>query len=151
MTKNVSSEELIGLVEEQELPQKEVAKILNISVPTLRRKLEQLRTHRGLIADVKDLENLRLTTIKEQLLTKIEEDINYYEPDQTVRALNAIARLEAVEEKGKENPMDTFVQLVVGLENRGMPEDKLDQLKDQGSKVITPILKAPDSDGMPNL
>lgn len=135
--------------------QKDMAKFFEISVPTLRKKVEYLKARTGLLLDVKESENLRITSIKESLLSKMEKDMVNYDPDQTIRAVSVLGKLEEKIGEDKEEKLQGLVDLIAKAEKRGMSKKMGDVLKKEAAleeASQTAILMAPkDYERMPQL
>lgn len=86
---------------DSEIPRVEMARTLGVSLPTLKNKIEDLRAEQGLILDCKAVENLRVIRMKTKVLERIEGQLHMMEPDDLIKALTTLNRMDTPQEEDK--------------------------------------------------
>lgn len=84
-----------------EVPQKEIAASLGVSLPTLRQKIDDLRNEQGILLDSKSVENLRVIRMKTKVLERIENNLHTMEPDDLLKALGTLNKMDTPPEEDK--------------------------------------------------
>lgn len=84
-----------------EVPQKEIAASLGVSLPTLRQKIDDLRNEQGILLDAKSVENLRVIRMKTKVLERIETQLGSMEPDDLLKSLTALNKMDIPQEEDK--------------------------------------------------
>ena len=70
MTKPIDTNNLLDLLEKG-LPQREVARELGISIPTLAKRMSNIREKQGILLKYRDLQSLHLTELQARVLEAI--------------------------------------------------------------------------------
>lgn len=89
----IDVERLLQQVDD-EVPKKEIAKSLGISMPTLRNKIDALKAEQGIILDTKGVEQLRVIKIKNQVMDRIETQLHTMESGDLLKALSTLDRMD---------------------------------------------------------
>lgn len=93
---DIDVEKLLQQMDDQ-VPQKEMSKTLGISIPTLRKKIDDLRAEQGIILETKSVENLRVIKIKTKVMDRIENQLHTMEPDTLLKALSTLNKMDKSE------------------------------------------------------
>lgn len=89
----IDTEKLLESMD-NEVPLTELASSLEVSVPTLRARIDLLKSEQGIILESKTVENLRVIKLKERVLNKIENAIHTMEPDDLLKSLNVLNKMD---------------------------------------------------------
>lgn len=99
--KEIDTEKLLQMAE-NEMTNSDMADILGVSAPTLKSRIDMLRSQQGILLDSKSVDNLRVIRIKEKVLTKIEGQLHMMEVDDLIKSLNVLNKMDTpVTDDGK--------------------------------------------------
>lgn len=104
--------------------QKEMSEELECSVPTLARTIKRLQTDQGLILKYRDLESLRVTALKHDLIGKLEDRMDHMTNDELIRALGILQRAD------KDRVGDAPIEGLIGHLMQ-MQKERADEVKDR--------------------
>ncbi|HEC63984.1 MAG TPA: HTH domain-containing protein [bacterium] len=94
LPKEIDMEKLLEMAE-SETPAKEMAQVLGISTPTLKNRIDALRSEQGILLESKSVENLRVIKIKELIITRIENGLANMDNDDLIKSLNVLNKMDA--------------------------------------------------------
>lgn len=97
--KEIDMEKLLEMAE-SETPAKEMAATLGISTPTLKNRIELLRSEQGVLLDSKSVENLRVIKLKELIITRLEDGLVNMDNDDLIKSLNVLNKMDTTEQEG---------------------------------------------------
>ncbi len=97
LPKEIDMEKLLEMTE-SETPAKEMAKTLGISTPTLKSRIDMLREEQGILLESKAVENLRVIKLKEQIITRMENNLPNMEVDDLIKSLNVLNKMDTPSE-----------------------------------------------------
>lgn len=97
--KEIDMDKLLEMAE-SETPAKEMAKTLGISTPTLKNRIELLRSEQGILLESKSVENLRVIKLKELIITRLEDGLVNMDNDDLIKSLNVLNKMDTSEQNG---------------------------------------------------
>ena len=119
---NIDEQALMDLLE-RDLPQKETAKELGISIPTLAKRMADIREKQGILLKYRDLQSLHLTELQARVLEAITpEKINEASLRDLVLSYKILKDKE-LNIDGKPSEIKGLVSYLVEIEKREMALD----------------------------
>lgn len=141
LPKELDMEKLLEMAE-NEVPAKEMAQTLGISTPTLRNRIDALRSEQGILLDSKSVENLRVIKLKEKIITRLEKDLVNMDNDDLIKSLNVLNKMDTTESDG--GKMHGLLGLLTTIDEQieARAEEKFeDKLLEEKTVDITPKSK----------
>lgn len=141
--KAIDTEVILDLAEGQGLTQREMAAELGVSVPTLRKRINEIQEKQGIILQYRELQSLQLTSMQARILEAITpEKIASASLSDLIKAFAILKKSERVID-GQPGEIKGLVGLLVQMEKEDAalalksanPGD-FEKLEDTSTKVI---------------
>ena len=136
MTKSINQDKLLTLIESGET-REQCAKNLGVSIPTLSRRLSDLRAKQGLLLEYRNIQALHLTELQARVLEAITPEKIEEAPLRDLVICYKILKERELVSEGKPSEMTGLVSYLVQLEKEQVSADCQVVITQQEPESIT--------------